>query len=133
VSDKPIDWSKPVQTRDGSPVRIFCIDAKTDYGSIIGLVHNGASNSENACLWYANGHLSKTGESRMDLINVPGHKKKIHREVWINLYPEDAGDICHTNIGQATRQAADDRIACIKVVIDCEEGDGLGDAPQTHT
>jgi hypothetical protein len=51
-------------------------------------------------------------------------KPRIKREVWVNVYPHCIGD------GMETKELADmkarlDRIACVKLIIDCEEGEGL--------
>lgn len=66
-----IDFTKPVQTRDGRKVRILATDARTDY-PVVGLVEQpvGIESTESWTLegsWYSNGRLSS-----YDLVNVPG-------------------------------------------------------------
>ena len=53
-------------------------------------------------------------------------KSRIKRDIWINIYNPDASSIW----GYESKEAADRcprlyRKACIKVSIDCEEGEGL--------
>jgi hypothetical protein len=60
-----------------------------------------------------------------DLIEV---KPRIKREVWVNVYPETSHmysyDVYHTK-DAADRHGGKDRIACVRIEIDCEEGEGL--------
>ena len=61
---------------------------------------------------------------RYDLENVPPEPKRIQREYWVNVYPKHIGEQCKS------KEIADDVreggcIACVKIVIDCEEGEGL--------
>lgn len=68
-----IDFTKPVQTRDGRPVRILCTDRKDSLSSetIVGLVedHEG----EAIYTWNANGSYFGTDDEECsdDLINGP--------------------------------------------------------------
>lgn len=48
-----IDLAKPLQTRDGRPVRLICTDAKGTQGPLIGLIDNGVSEYEGR--WKLNG------------------------------------------------------------------------------
>jgi hypothetical protein len=79
--------------------------------------------------WSANGwtacggHDVEVDESTFDLIEV---KSRITREVWVNVYPhyqtvwfsEDEAHAAHEG-------GRSNRIACVKLTIDCEEGEGL--------
>lgn len=72
-----IDWSKPVQTRDGRKVRILCMNAKTiDNRPVCVLYDNDGS--ECAALYTREGKIPGFS-SDMDLVNVP-------EERWVNLY-----------------------------------------------
>jgi hypothetical protein len=111
-----IDINKTYRTRDGREVRIYATD-----GWSASPIH-GAIKVEGdwrfSC-WSANGiHHQDRG---YDLIEVrPRHK----RTVWVNVYPEKtAGD--HTTKELADFYATRNRIACIKVELDFEEGEGL--------
>ena len=116
-----IDPSKTYRTRDGREVRIYAVDGEDRYP-----VH-GAIKWDGAWVpkcWTANGgYLSAHCETDpFDLIEV---KPRIQREVWVNVYPD--GLLCyHDNRIAADRSGkACGRIACVKLVIDCEEGEGL--------
>ena len=51
-------------------------------------------------------------------------QQRIQREYWINVYP--GGSIReHGTREKADRDASNNRIACIKITIVCEEGEGL--------
>jgi hypothetical protein len=52
-------------------------------------------------------------------------RRRIIRDAWINVYGEDFGDLVHLTRESADFSAMPDRVACVKVVIDCREGDGL--------
>ena len=57
----------------------------------------------------------------MALINIP---KRIQRTVWLNVYAYGA-PVCHESREAAESVSLQDRIACIPITIDCEEGEGL--------
>jgi hypothetical protein len=59
---------------------------------------------------------------RLDLIEV---KPRIQREVWVNVYHNGVDDELWFTKEVADQQALTSRIACVKLVIDCEEGEGL--------
>jgi hypothetical protein len=56
----------------------------------------------------------------MDLVEV---KPRIQREAWLNVYP-NCVTVYESHV-DADKHAAPDRIACVKHVIDCEEGEGI--------
>jgi len=115
-----ISKDKQYRTRDGREVRIYATDG------CIGAPVQGAIKIGNE--WHL-GHWTKEGVYGLygspqvhdyTLIEV---KPRIRRTVWMNVY-------ALTVIGYETRYAADDvasrdRLACVKVEIDCEEGEGL--------
>jgi hypothetical protein len=61
-------------------------------------------------------------ETKHDLIEV---KPRIQREVWLNLYKKVDGVFAYESKELANKAAGCDRIACVKITIDCEEGEGL--------
>lgn len=61
-----IDFTKPVQTKDGRKVRILCTDAGHPY-PIVGLV----GDSKQLCAWLPSGMRSPRGPISLDLIQVP--------------------------------------------------------------
>ena len=71
---KPLDFSKPVQTRDGQPVRILCTDRKHPHYTVIGLIEiNGLDVTK---YWIEDGHYFPTRkEDYLDLIQAPQPRK----------------------------------------------------------
>jgi hypothetical protein len=111
-----IDPNKKYRTRDGREVRIYAVDGS---GSVP--VHGAIKNTYGwePYQWIKDGRsYLKNGPE--DLIEV---KPRIQREVWVNVYPhmEDLW----ARREDAEEAGGDDRIACVKLVIDCEEGEGL--------
>lgn len=114
---KPIDWTKPVRTKDGRAVRVLCTDGPGEY-PVAGYIE-GEMNPRS---WSLNGQIHKrTPHSQLDLENVP---QRIQREYWVNVYPNGSGSLCGTR-QRADCLAGSGRLACVKITIDCEEGEGL--------
>jgi len=112
-----IDINKKYHTRDGQEVRIYA----TDTGGAKKTIHGAVKLKDGWYMlaWSKNGIVSNI-DRNLDLIEVrPRHK----RTAWVNVY-EDSKPALHLS-----RELADqyhcDRIACIKVELDFEEGDGL--------
>jgi len=117
-----LDFSKPITTRDGRPVRILCRDAKGDE-PIIGLVSYDLY--EVTERWGDNGRWHRSEDHRLDLINAPA--ARFRREAWVNVYPGpmECGVCLYDDREDADRSADPCRIACIKVIIEGTEGEGL--------
>lgn len=112
-----IDKSKDYKTRDGREVRIYATDgggAKPIHGAVL---NNGKWVSH---IWTAAGFLQDVACSS-DLIEV---RPRIKREVWVNVYPNQEKG-AHRTKESADLNANVGRIACVKLTIDCEEGEGL--------
>ena len=116
-----IDKNKQYRTRDGREVRIYATDGGESKNGVHGAIKWdwGWGNT----VWYPNGsYLSGLGDPR-DLIEV---KPRIKREVWLNVYPHIGAGSFHLSKAQADMHAdVENRIACVKLTIDCEEGEGL--------
>ena len=116
-----IDLTKQYRTRDGREVRIYATDGGGNYPVHGAYYYDGRWVSFE---WRADGSVL-TGDHwrHMDLIEV---KPRIKREVWLNVYDND--DVISA---RSSKEAADrawsvgHRIACVCVMIDCEEGEGL--------
>ena len=116
------DPTKQYKTRDGRPFRYYASDGGDSYP-----IHGAAWNEDIRrwvpYSWTANGRIFPGDlDSDHDLIEV---KPRIKREYWLNLY-EEVDDV----FGYITKERADegscgDRIACVRVVVDCEHGEGL--------
>lgn len=125
--NKPFDPTKPVQTRDGRPVRILSTQSKFVFmGVSQPIIAEGLDKHGNVSLSNCgiDGRVYPGFESSCDLINIP-EKKKLTGHVNINM----SGAISVWS----TRDMADfnkslGRIACLdlsKYNIEYEEGEGL--------
>jgi len=113
-----IDKDRTYRTRDGREVRIYATDGKYPF------VVQGAVKTEHGeweqVSWTNGGNFLLVNGCHNDLIEVrPRHK----RTVWLNVY--DNGIREWRTKEDADRYAGDTRIACIKVELDFEEGEGL--------
>lgn len=83
MADK-LDLTKPVQTRDGRPVRILCTDARrgTDQ-HVVGLIDNNGFNDV-VCVWGQDGtvYSKKIDDAVCGLINVPPKPVKYYAYVY---------------------------------------------------
>ena len=121
-----IDKNKVYKTRDGREVRIYATDG---YG---GAVHGSVfyDDMRYGLGWRARewtlegGYNSNNLAHDLDLIEV---KPRIKREVWVNVYPEGFGMVCESKEKADIASGAEckRRIACVKLTIDVEEGEGL--------
>ena len=114
-----IDKNKTYKTRDGKKVRIYATDGEKEYP-----VHGAIKlhNEWMAITWTAEGKYCGLGGDDKDLIEV---KPRIQREYWVNVYPDNLGFV-HLDRAQADEVGfSSNRIACVKITIDCEEGEGL--------
>jgi hypothetical protein len=109
-----IDPAKKYRTRDGREVRIYAVD-----GGGPRPVH-GAICEGREWVAYTWLHDGVAGLHCSNLIEV---RPRIQREVWVNVYSDF--DVAYRSRGEADGNALQRRIACVKLVIDCEEGHGL--------
>lgn len=86
-----LDLTKPVQTRDGRPVRILCMDRKGEY-PVVGLVTE--NNRECVRSWPTSGRFYVDDIQGLDLINVPPKPVKCYTHVYLVGTSLIAGDIC---------------------------------------
>ena len=112
-----IDINKTYRTMDGREVRIYATDGVGDYPIHGAMLCDKGWHGE---YWTAQGETYSGRSHLHDLVEV---KPRIQRELWINVYSGGA-------YSYYTRKRADDkaipyRLACVKVLIDCEEGEGL--------
>ena len=116
-----IDKNKIYKTRDGRKVRIYATD-----GGGRNPIHGSVKDEDGWIfqVWPKSGRYFEDGDEdyRIDLIEVrPRHK----RTVWVNVYKDDWDAYTAASKEDADENASEDRIACIKVELDFEEGDGL--------
>lgn len=116
-----VDINKQYQTRDGKKVRIYCTDASGPYP-----VHGAVWSELDQCwqlrTWTAEGAFSEY--VRFGLIDLVEVKPRIQRELWVNVY-RDNREFFYPTRERADESKSPGRFACVKVVIDCEEGEGL--------
>lgn len=113
-----IDPKKQYRTRDGREVRIYAVDGGENGSNVHGAIRWewgwGATH------WYPHGgYLSGTGDPR-DLIEV---KPRIKRKAWVNVYP--GWEHAYSTKRDAEIGSGQNRIACVEIDIDVEEGHGL--------
>ena len=111
-----IDINKTYRTRHGHEVRVYATDG-WDASPIHGAIK--VEGDWRFSCWSASGiHHQDRG---YDLIKVrPRHK----RTVWLNIYGSESFT-SHISREQAEDEQDTNRIACIKVKLDYEEGEGL--------
>jgi hypothetical protein len=114
-----IELGKQYKTRDGREVRIYAVDGRKDEEVHGAFLRKG---EWTPCSWNKRGLWCDGGIDTHDLIEV---KPRIKREVWVNMYHNGVDDELWFTKEVADQQALSSRIACVKLVIDCEEGEGL--------
>lgn len=118
----PIDWTKPVRTKGGKAVEIYCTDGVGLY-PIRGRI-NPRQPDEAHSSWTINGELL-TGicSDSSDLENIP---ERIKRTVWINVYDHSFGTWKSAERAKENRDANTvECIGCVKVELDFIKGEGL--------
>ena len=113
-----IDKNKQYKTRNGLPVRIYATDGGGEYPVHGAVLMHGVWSLEG---WTISGSVVIGNESPCDLIEV---KPRIQRTAWVNVYRNGVSG-AHKTRESADQYASPNRIACIKIQIDCEEGEGL--------
>ena len=111
-----ISKDKKYRTCDGREVRIYATDGRKwaeVHGAI--LENNGWAD----CHWDSDGKHDHIAFN--SLVEV---KPRVKRTVWLNVYADKSGDYSQAR-SIADCMAGPNRIACVKVEIDCEAGEGL--------
>jgi len=117
-----ISKDKQYRTRDGREVRIYATDG------CIGAPVQGAikiGNEWHLGHWTKEGVYGLYGSPKMDDYSLIEVKPRIQRTVWMNVYEREDDVYGYISKERADNSAAPDRILCVKVEIDCEEGEGL--------
>ncbi len=111
-----ISKDKKYRTRDGRPVRIYATDGEGSNAVHGAILHNGTWIVHT---WRADGGFAGL-YTKMDLVEV---KPRIKRTVWLNVYPDNV--FIYSNRESADFEKRLPRLACVKVEIDVEHGEGL--------
>lgn len=109
-----ISKDKQYQTKCGYEVRIYATDAGGYYPIHGAYFFDGQWVQ---CQWSKSG-----GHSYNPDLNLVEVKPRIQREYWVNVYHDCISPWDTKQIADALGKR---RIACVKVTIDCEEGEGL--------
>jgi hypothetical protein len=106
-------------TRDGLPVRLYAVDGGSGFS-----VHGAIKNKDgwSAECWQADGTYSPVGFGFNDLVEV---KPRIRREYWVNVYSNCMGSFYEKYSDCEQIGTENNAMARVKVVIDCEVGEGL--------
>ena len=116
-----IDINKQYRTRDGREVRIYATDGTNDQN-----IHGATKESEGWMVraWYRDGVYARSDPNgKRDLIEVrPRHKRTVWVTVWRNGYTETSSKPEWRNGPLGCDEGP---VACIKVDLDFEEGEGL--------
>lgn len=112
--EPPIDWSKPVQTRDGTLVSILSRKGRGIF-PVIGYIGDATE----VDTWTAEGKYRRIASQPEDLMNVP--EKPMQKEVWFNVFKRkdlmDVGVCFHSKQKADESPSAGHRVGCIKVVL----------------
>ena len=114
-----LDGTRPVTTRDGKKVTLYCVDAPGEEP-----IHGRFEGSDGPTSWFKGGKYFCMGENNLDLIQPPPAPKPFKRKFWVNIYPDCAVGAYDTKeLANAWAEPA--RIACVRVVVEGHEGNGL--------
>ena len=117
-------WPHRHVTRDWKKARIVCADMNGETDSLVVVVTNQYGTEEcYSCTadgrFYSSGH-----ESSLDIFNAPEPKKKVWVEGWLNVYPDGYCSFWYDR-NAADNMEISERIACIRIDQEIEEGEGL--------
>lgn len=120
MSDQVVSMDKEYRTRDGREVRLYAMDAGGAYP-----VHGALPRDGGWALfsWTVNGkYIDKAGASGYDLIE---HKSIVKVDCWMNVYKGGVVTEGQCSKSDADRTGCGDRIACIHIEREVEQGEGL--------
>ena len=121
-----ISMDKQYRTRDGREVKLLMLDGGGSF-PVIGAVQNPPSGTWEASQWTVNGnYLNCDPSGPFDLVEV---RPRFRYDRWVNVYPGAMSDfwgpVPWNTKEQADASADSRRIACVKIIIEGTEGDGL--------
>jgi hypothetical protein len=114
-----ISMNKEYKYRNGEPARVLCVDRmcykSTHTYSVVSMSRDGSPRQH-----YNDGRCPGGVNTPWDLIEVT---PKIKVDCWMNIYPNCLS--CRDTKAEADKYAEVNRIACIHIVREVEEGEGL--------
>jgi len=116
-----ISMDKQYKTRDGRAVEVLKVDIN-HHNFPVAIVVTNLDGSQCTGTRTSTGRMYVGKEHEADLIEV---KPRVKQNVWLNVYPEKRPCVHLTR--ESADAYADDyiRLACVKIEIDCEHGEGL--------
>ena len=112
-----ISIDRQYRTENGFEVRIYAVDGSKERQVHGAYFKDGEWHLTSWCLY---GRRDYWCDGQFDLVEV---KPRIQREYWVNVYP------MYCSFWEEKEHADSDtsnrRLACVKITIDCEEGEGL--------
>jgi hypothetical protein len=115
-----ISLDKTYRTKAGDKVRLYAIHVGQLY-AVHGAIFFKNGKWE-AMIWTIDGKWNAAMNSDCDLIEV---KPKRTLDVWLNVYSNNGLSMPHMTKENADASARTDRLACIHIVQEYEEGEGL--------
>ena len=124
MSGSPISMDKKYRTKDGHAVRILATDINHPIYPVAAVVLCGDGQ-----IGDCPGSYTSYGKRYFAYPDFPGDLievcQRIQRECWVNVYGRPYDDAIHSSRKDADDQAVRPRLACVKITIDCEVGEGL--------
>ena len=107
-----VDWTKPIQTRDGRPARLLGVLKGIRVGHVVAYEKD---TSEFVLFRQSDGHSMFDVDSPSDIINVPPEPKRFVR--WVNVYSNQDLITVHYDRVRADSSALGSRSGCRKIII----------------
>lgn len=99
-----IDFTKPVQTKNGRKVRVFCTDRNDPYPVVVWF-----DDEKRTAFYTSEGRSFIGAESPFDLMNVP---EEVTVDTWLNFYDTHPG---YRTKEEAVRASGRDRRATLHI------------------
>ena len=110
-----VDWTKPIQTRDGRPARLLGVLKGRPFTShVVALPEESDTSRECLMIRNSDGSASMGCTHPLDIINVPPEPRKFVR--WCNVYPQDVITMYYDRV-RADSAALGSRTGCRKIII----------------
>ena len=119
-----LDLTKPVQTRDGTPVRILCTDAPERNGqTVVGFLGDNSYVS----YWFSDGLFNVyRSQTRYDLVNVPPPKEKHTYDLVMHRSASGCVQVGRHKVGWQPNK----NTVIARKTVTIEEGEGMGSIQQ---
>jgi len=116
-----ISMDKQYKTRNGRAVEVLKTGVNHITYPVVVVITEGDGSQYSTSRTSTGRVVHNGGVNEGDLIEV---KPRVKQDVWLNVYQEKRPR-AHFSKKDADSYSNDDRIACVKVEIDCEHGEGL--------